>query len=103
MSETPMNIYQYNRRCPCTRCRMQGMTVPALLVTFGITLLLVHLNDWHGMHGNIIIPMLLIVFGAVRLLQYSASMEGHRQPVAYVPPVPVAPQTSSSHEEVNRG
>ncbi len=100
MSETTMNVYQYNKRCPCTRCRMQGMTVPALLVTLGITLLLEHL---HVARGSMIFPLLLIVFGAVRLLQYSAATEGHRQPTAYVPPVPVAPQPSSSHEEVNRG
>src|SRR6266404_1479696 len=100
MSEMTMNVYQYNKRCPCIRCRMHGMTVPALLVTLGITLLLEHL---HVARGSMIFPLLLIVFGAVRLLQYSASTEGHRQPAAYIPPVPAAPQQTTNYEEVNRG
>jgi hypothetical protein len=105
MNDT-MDIYQPNRNCPCIRCRMQGMTVPALLVTLGVTLLLEHL---HAARGSMIFPLLLIVFGAVRLIQHSASTEGHRPPRVSVPaappppPPPAATQSSSNYEEVNRG
>ncbi len=101
---TTNNIYLRNRRCPCTRCRMFGMTVPAILFTLGLVVLLENLGVGRG---NMIFPMLLIVFGAVRLLQYSASTEGHRAPAAYVPAAPVvAPPPAgqqTSYEEVNRG
>src|SRR4051812_17290846 len=110
MTDTMTTPYQCNRNCPCVRCRMQGMTAPALLVTLGIVLLVEHVNGiHHGMHGSLLFPMLLIVFGAVRLIQHSASTEGHRPPRVSVPaappppPPPAATQSSSNYEEVNRG
>jgi hypothetical protein len=68
--------------CQCTRCRMQGMMGPAMMVTVGVLGLLssTYILRWHNSW-----PIFLIVVGAVRLAQMSASTEGH---VEYVPPVP---------------
>jgi hypothetical protein len=68
--------------CQCTRCRMQGMMGPAMMVTAGVLGLLAsgHILGWHNSW-----PVFLIVAGAIRLAQMSASTEGH---VEYVPPTP---------------
>lgn len=68
--------------CQCTRCRMQGMMGPAMMVTVGVLGLIssAHILGWHNSW-----PIFLIVVGAVRLAQMSASTEGH---VEHVPPAP---------------
>ena len=64
---------------------------PAVLITLGVLLLLANLNV-RTFHDTW--PLLLIVIGIVKVMQYTASTEGHMeylQPPSYVPPPPVAP------------
>jgi hypothetical protein len=72
-----MQNYVASRTCPCPRCKASELLAPALLVTFGALVLLGNLDlasfgrTW---------PLLLIVVGAVRVLQSIASTLGHRLP-----------------------
>lgn len=100
--------------CQCARCRTRRIMGPAMLVTIGALFLLQNLHESSlGFHRTW--PVILLVVGAIKLLQGSASVEGHIPslapganppgaggpipPVPPVPPVPPAPPTS----EVNRG
>ncbi len=95
--------------CQCARCRTRRLMGPSILLTIGILFFLENLNvvnfgrTW---------PVILLVIGGIKLLQGSASMEGHVTtapntggpvppvpPIPPVPPVPPVPPTS----EVNRG
>ena len=92
-----MSYYSCNPRCRCGRCRMGGMMGPAVLITLGI-LFLIQQWDWswnYGFHKTW--PILLIVIGIVKILQYTAPTEGHvpvgyfgQAPVVTPPPVPPA-------------
>jgi hypothetical protein len=102
-----MDVYIQNKYCPCTRCRMNKMMLPIVLVTLGLMLLIDNLPG-ANMRGGTILAIMLITFGAVRLLQSSASVEGHRPPgelpAAAIPPVPPAQSTSAStSQEVQNG
>ncbi len=80
--------YRSNPRCRCGRCRMAGMMGPAVLITLGVLFLIDQLGPgWNYSFGRTW-PILLIVIGVVKVLQYSAPTEGHA-PVGYVPPPPV--------------
>ena len=93
--------------CQCARCRTRRIMGPAMLVTIGSLFLLENLDvvnfgrTW---------PVILLVIGGVKLLQGSASLEGHvvapvntsGGPIPPVPPVPPVPPTPPS-SEVNRG
>ena len=68
--------------CTCARCRMSGIMAPVVLVTLGILFMLDNFN-----HVGFQWPVLLIVIGLVKVLQYSASDEGHIPP-GYVPQAP---------------
>jgi len=100
--------------CPCERCRSRRIMGPAMLLTVGCLFLLENLHESSlGFHRTW--PVILLVLGGVKLLQGSASVEGHipsagfdaKLPVAGgpvppeppVPPVPPVPPTG----EVNRG
>jgi hypothetical protein len=103
-----MDMYMRNRYCPCLRCKMNDMLGPALLVSFGTMTLLANIT--HGaVRGGTIVAVILIVIGAVKLLQGSASTEGHippgSLPAGVVPPVPPpAPDaTTSPSSEVHHG
>lgn len=102
-----MDMYMQNRNCPCVRCKMNDSMGPALLVTFGTMLLLDNLTSF--VRGGTIVAVVLIVIGAVKLLQGSASIEGHippgTLPAGAVPPVPPAAPTeqTSSTTEVQNG
>lgn len=102
-----MDMYIRNRNCPCVRCKMNDMMGPALLVSFG-TMILLH-NTTHLVREGTIVAVILIVVGAVKLLQGGASIEGHIQPGAMppgaIPPVPPAAPagTSSQSNEVHHG
>ena len=104
-----MSYYSCNPRCKCGRCRMAGMMGPAVLITLGVLFLLQETNfgwTW-GFHRTW--PVLLIVIGIVKVLQYTAPVEGHI-PVGYIPqapvvtPPPVAPAGSlaGNPSDVNR-
>lgn len=97
-----MDTYIQNRYCPCARCRMNYMMGPAMLVTVGVLGLLAswRLAAWHSTW-----PIILIVLGAVKVLQSSLSTDGHRQPgvippghIPPVPPPPAAPPATESSE-----
>ncbi len=86
-----MDNYRSNPRCECARCRMAGMMGPAVLITIGAIFLLDNLgalrfhNTW---------PVLLIVIGIVKVLQYTAPVENHvprgYAAVTTTPPAPGA-------------
>ncbi|HUQ50026.1 MAG TPA: hypothetical protein VM056_04865 [Terriglobales bacterium] len=98
-----------NRFCPCIRCKMNDSMGPAVLVTLGVMLLLEHLV--RGVSMATVVAVLLIVIGGVKLLQGSASTEGHRQPGTIpegsIPPVPPAPPAdvnqNNTPNEVHHG
>ncbi len=97
--------------CQCARCRTRRIMVPAMLLTIGFLFLLQALHGpsfWHATW-----PVILLVIGGVKLLQGSASGEGHIPPsgpggssgggpIPPVPPVPPAPPAVPTGE-VNRG
>ena len=101
--------------CQCARCRTRRLMGPAMLLTIGVLFLLENL---HVANFGRTWPVILLVVGFVKLLQGSASAEGHIPPVGAAtnppiaggpippappvppdPPVPPVPPTS----EVNRG
>ncbi len=101
-----MNNYLQNRFCPCVRCRMNAMLVPVILVTWGILELL---SNLHALYFHRSWPILLIVVGSIKVLQSSASTEGHREPTlpaATATPVPAPhqnPGTSASSTQSGEG
>jgi hypothetical protein len=101
--------------CQCARCRSRRIMGPAMLVTVGFLFLLESLNvanfgrTW---------PVILLVIGGIKLMQGSASLEGHIAPltpgvsppggpIPPVPPVPPVPPSSvppvPPTSEVNHG
>ena len=93
-----MNGYVSNRCCNCQRCWWRGAMGPAVMVTLGVLFLLstLDIKDFHYTW-----PILLIVIGVVKILQYNASMEGHLAPGATPPPAAAAgdtaPKTGGDH------
>ena len=93
--------------CQCARCRTRRLMGPALLLTIGFLFLLGNLEvanfgrTW---------PVILLVIGGVKLLQGSASAEGHMiaatnpagEPIPPAPPTPPVPPVPPA-SEVNRG
>jgi hypothetical protein len=75
--------------CDCDRCKMSCIMWPAMLITFGILILLDEFNIsfWSTW------PAILLVIGAVKLLQSNASDAGHLggPSVPQPPPTPSAP------------
>jgi hypothetical protein len=59
---------------------MSGMLGPAVLITLGFLFIIDNLS-----HRGFQWPVLLIVIGVVKILQYSASTEGH-VPAGYIRP-----------------
>ncbi|HSZ62601.1 MAG TPA: DUF5668 domain-containing protein [Terriglobales bacterium] len=98
--------------CQCARCRTRRIMGPAVVFTIGVLFLLDKLDVGNlGFHRTW--PLILLVVGAVKLMQGNASTEGHVSllssnqpgsgglipPTPPTPPPPPAPPT----EEVNRG
>ena len=107
-----MDNYRGNPRCGCARCRMAGVMGPAVLITLGVLFLVDNLDIGNlGFHSTW--PLLLIVIGIVKVLQYTAPTEGHRirggEAVVTPPPAPPAgelPPTNpvgSGGQGVNNG
>jgi hypothetical protein len=98
--------------CQCARCRTRRIMGPALITTVGFLFLLENLRIDNLRFGHTW-PVLLLVIGAIKLLQGNASLEGHNPslsaspnppggpipPPPPAPPVPPAPPTG----EVNHG
>ena len=102
-----MSNYRSNPRCGCARCKLAGIMGPAVLITLGV----LFLGDNLGMRGlsfHNTWPLLLIVIGIIKFLQYSSSDEGHQirgmapmtpAPMVTPPPPPPAgelPPTSGT-------
>ena len=96
--------------CQCARCRTRRIMGPAMLVTIGSLFLLENL---HAVGFGRTWPVILLVIGGVKLLQGSASGEGHIPPsgpgassgggpIPPTPPTPPAPPAVPT-SEVNRG
>ncbi|MGD0468498.1 MAG: B-box zinc finger protein [Terriglobales bacterium] len=96
--------------CQCVRCRTGRLMGPALLLAVGVLLLL---QSLHVANFGRTWPVILLVVGAVKLLQGSASVEGHIPslgtgtspgggPIPPPPPVSPAPPVPPT-SEVNRG
>ncbi len=86
-----MANYKRDPRCSCARCRLCGIMGPVVLITFGLLMLL---NEFGVRHFHDTWPLLLIVIGIVKVLQYTAPTENHigyAQPQPYVTPPPAAP------------
>jgi len=82
---------------------MNDMMGPAVLITVGTMWLL---NNFFHERGMTFVAVILIVIGGVKMLQSSASMEGHQQPYPYyagqVPPTPPADNISQTdNRQVN--
>jgi hypothetical protein len=63
-------------RCTCTRCRLDGVTGPIMLITIGGIFLSGQLGL--GVSAWRLWPVLLIVLGLLKILQALASTEGHQ-------------------------
>jgi len=104
-----MSYYSGNPRCACGRCRMSGMMGPAVLITLGVLFLLQETNwawRWGWDHTW---PVLLIVIGIVRVLQYTAPTDGHvprgyiqQSPIVTPPPAATAGSLPSNGSDANR-
>jgi hypothetical protein len=101
--------------CQCARCRTRRIMGPAIVFTIGVLFLLDNLDVGNlGFHRTW--PLILLVVGAIKLMQGNASTEGHVSflssnppgggesipPAPPIPPTPPAPPTTPT-EEVNRG
>jgi hypothetical protein len=101
--------------CQCARCRIRRISGPTIVFTIGVLFLLNNLHESNlGFHRTW--PVILLVVGALKLLQGSASVEGHISPlgpganpvggtIPAAPPVPPAPPGPPvpPTSEVNRG
>ncbi len=98
--------------CQCARCRTRRIMGPVMVFTIGVLFLLQNLDVGNlGFHRTW--PVILLVVGAIKLLQGSASVEGHipftgfgtNRPIAGgpVPPEPPIPPVPPTSNEVNHG
>jgi hypothetical protein len=88
--------------CQCARCRSRRLMGPAMLLTIGFLFLF---ESMHVANFDRTWPVILLVVGAVKLLQGSASTEGHvvafppginpGGPIPPTPPYPPAPSYPS--------
>lgn len=66
--------------CTCPYCRLRGLTLPVLLIVLGVPFLLHMILP--AMTGVVTLAILLIVIGALQLVQRLAPTTGHRNPYA---------------------
>jgi TM2 domain-containing membrane protein YozV len=69
--------------CSCDRCRMRYIMWPAVTVTVGVLFLM---DNLHGPGFERTWPLILLVIGAVKLLQSNASDAGHIGGPPVLPP-----------------
>ncbi len=99
-----MSSYSRNRACGCMRCRCGGLMWPTMLVLLGALFLL---DNFHVFSFDRGWPLILIVAGAVWVLQSSASTAGHSEPEppaapGLIPP-PAQPPASGDDKQVHHG
>jgi hypothetical protein len=86
-----MNGYQRNRTCSCPRCRCTGYLGPIVLVTLGVLFLI----DQYSVYSiGRTWPIILIVIGVVKLLQWNAPTTGHVD-VSQIGPGPPPPGSAN--------
>ena len=68
--------HRRRRWCPCQRCRTRGIMGPAIMVTIGAIFLISNFTQRLDM-GDLW-PLILIVIGVIKLIEYSTSTEGHQ-------------------------
>lgn len=74
---TPQQHTRGRRRwCSCERCQRRGLMGPAVLITVGVIFLLAEFSRRFDF-GDLW-PLILIVIGVIKLLEYGASTEGHQ-------------------------
>jgi Domain of unknown function (DUF5668) len=96
-----------SRVCNCSRCRTRWLMGPSMVLTTGV-LLLLHSTDVADLDRTW--PAWILVVGIVKLVQSSASAEGHVGPLppgpaSYAPPstpVPPMPPSSTAPPEGNQ-
>jgi hypothetical protein len=66
--------YARSRTCACPRCRANWYMGPAVLVTLGVLFLL---SEFSVARFERTWPILLIVIGLVKVLQWSSPLTGH--------------------------
>lgn len=71
--------------CPCVRCQTSRIMGPAILLGLGILFML---HEWTNLKFNHTFPAILILIGAVKLLQAAGSNEGHIEPPSSTPTPP---------------
>jgi Domain of unknown function (DUF5668)/B-box zinc finger len=91
--------------CLCERCRTRKLMGPAMLVTWGVLLLLDNISN---LDFGKTWPALLLVIGVVKLVQSNASTAGHIGPLAPAainyppsPPPPVGFRNPSENTGAN--
>lgn len=73
---TPERYRYRGGACSCARCRCRGLLAPVVLITVGAVFLIPQFVERLGF-GDLW-PVILIVIGLVKLLESTASTEGHR-------------------------
>jgi hypothetical protein len=63
-------------KCACQRCSRRGLMGPVVLITIG-ALFLLHQMHVPSLTFDRLWPVILLVIGVVKLLQETASTEGH--------------------------
>lgn len=61
--------------CPCPRCRCRGLVGPVMLITLGVLFLIAQFTRWDFRD---LWPVILIVLGVLKAVEYAAPMTGHR-------------------------
>jgi hypothetical protein len=79
--------------CTCDRCKMRCIMWPALMVTVGVLFLM---DNLHGPGFEHTWPLILLVIGAVKLLQSNASEAGHVGGPPALPPQAPPPEPPPS-------
>jgi Domain of unknown function (DUF5668)/B-box zinc finger len=81
--------------CHCERCRMRCIMWPAVMITVGVLFLM---DNLHGPGFERTWPLILLVIGAVKLLQSNASDAGHVGGPQVLPPSPPPIDTIQAQE-----
>lgn len=75
--EPQASKYRRGSACGCPRCRCGGLMGPVILITLGVLFLLPQMI--HRVDFGDLWPILLIVIGVMKLLESTASVEGHQR------------------------
>jgi hypothetical protein len=62
------------QRCRCSRCQMRGLMGPVVLITLGVLFLI---QQYSRISFGQLWPILLIAIGLVKIIEATASTEGH--------------------------